>query len=396
MKKGILLLMMISLLLNGCWSRKELTELGIVSAMAIDKVNDEYLLTVQVVNPGDIAGKTLTTRVAISTYESKGKSVFEAIRKLSKESPRRLYFAHLRIVVIGEELAREGISKSLDLMSRDHEFRTDFYIVVAKEHTAFQIVNVLTPIEKNPSSKIFNSIEVAERIWAPTVGVKLDEIINNLTSKGINPVLTSILISGDLETGGDLENVEEVPSPATLKLGNLAIFKEDKLVGWFNQETSKGYNYLTDNVNGTVAVLDYKEGNVTLEFINSITNINVVTKNGTPKIIVDVYSEAHIGEVQAEVDLLKEENIKELEEIVNKRGEKVLTEAIKKAQELQTDVFGFGEAIHRKDPKLWKKLEKNWHDEGFPQLDFQINFQATIRRLGTKNESYLNEMGGGQ
>ena len=44
--------------------------------------------------------------------------------------------SHLRIVVFGEELAREGIAKAIDFLLRDHEIRADFYMLVAREERA--------------------------------------------------------------------------------------------------------------------------------------------------------------------------------------------------------------------------------------------------------------------
>ncbi|XQY93132.1 Ger(x)C family spore germination protein [Metabacillus sp. HB246100] len=393
MLKKIVFIMMVFSLLTGCWSRKELTDLAIVSAMGIDKVDEQYILTVQVINPGDIAGKTLTTRVAVSTYKVTGKSIIEAIRKLTKNAPRKLYFAHLRLLVIGEKLAREGISNSLELISRDHEFRTDFYILVAQDHPSSAILNVLTPIEKNPANKVFNTIEVSLKNWAPTAGVKLDELINNLTATGTNPVLTGIIIKGNEHISGDLDNVEEIPSAATLTLGDICIFKKDQLIGWLDQEESKGYNYIKDNIESTVAVVDWKGGKISIEILNSTTKHNVkITNSGKPKIIIDVQPEAQIAEVQGDIDLTKEEEILEVEKLVNARGNMVVTRAIQRAQEYKSDVFGLGELIHRKHPKLWKTLEKTWHDEGFTDLDYEVNFHTTIRRVGTTNDSFLNEM----
>ncbi|KUP06892.1 hypothetical protein Q75_06665 [Bacillus coahuilensis p1.1.43] len=393
MIRNIMWVIILSVSLSGCWSSKELTELAIVSALSIDKVDDGYSLTVQIINPGDIAGKSLTTRVAVSTYKAEGKSIFEAIRKLSKSSPRKLYFAHLRIVILGEELAKEGIRKSLELLSRDHEFRTDFYILVAKDHLASDIINVLTPVEKNPANKIFNTLEVSQSIWAPTSGVKLDELISKFTSKGNNPVLTGILVQGNEYQAGSLSNVESIPSPAVLELSNLAVLKKDKLIGWLNQEESKGYSYVTDKVKSTVTVIDYEDGYVTLEFTNSKTELIAEIINNVPKIRVTVEPEALIGEVSASTNFVTEEEIKKLEEKTNERGEFVLNSSIAKAKEYQSDIFGFGEAIRRKKPKLWKELESNWDEEGFQNLEVEIQFNTTIRRLGTTNQSFIEEIG---
>ncbi|MGE7646825.1 hypothetical protein ACQKM1_03405 [Peribacillus frigoritolerans] len=56
---------------------------------------------------------------------------------LSTDVPRRLYVAHLREIVFGEEMARAGIAKPLDVLSRQKELRSDFYMTVAKGSTAY-------------------------------------------------------------------------------------------------------------------------------------------------------------------------------------------------------------------------------------------------------------------
>ncbi|MED3861593.1 Ger(x)C family spore germination protein, partial [Priestia megaterium] len=57
-RKGafLLLLMTMVVLLSSCWSKKELTDLAIVSAVGIDKTKDGYHLTFQIINPGNVAG----------------------------------------------------------------------------------------------------------------------------------------------------------------------------------------------------------------------------------------------------------------------------------------------------------------------------------------------------
>ena len=161
-KMMLLFLVLTSLLLSGCWSKRELNELGIVVALGIDKVDDDYEVSIQVVDPSEISSKQPSSgRSPVVTYHAKGKSVFEAIRRMTTLTPRKPYFSHLQIVVIGEELAKEGLNEPLDFIARDHEFRNDFDVIVSHEATAKEVLNVLTPIEKMPANKLLNSIKVS-------------------------------------------------------------------------------------------------------------------------------------------------------------------------------------------------------------------------------------------
>lgn len=71
--------------------------------------------------------------------------LFEAVRKLLALSPRKLYPEHLQIVVIGEELAENGLRDTVDFLARDQELRNDLTFIVSQQATA---KDVLTPIEK--------------------------------------------------------------------------------------------------------------------------------------------------------------------------------------------------------------------------------------------------------
>jgi spore germination protein KC len=51
---------------------------------------------------------------------------------------------------------------------------------------------------------------------------------------------------------------------------------------------------------------------------------------------------------------------------------------VKKVQgEFGSDIFGFGNMIYRKDPKLWKKLREDW-SETFSGLSVEVSSKIEI------------------
>ena len=57
----ICLLCILTILLSGCWSKRELNELAIVVALGIDKIDEDYEITVQIVDPGEISMRQAST-----------------------------------------------------------------------------------------------------------------------------------------------------------------------------------------------------------------------------------------------------------------------------------------------------------------------------------------------
>lgn len=391
MYKKLLIIICMLLLTTGCWSKKDLNELAIVTAIGIDKTEDGYSVSIQILNPSELAGNTSSGRTEVVRFVKSGETVFEALRKLSTDAPRRIYLAHLREVVFGEELAREGIGKALDFISRDHEMRTDFYITVAKGSTAADILNIQTAIEKVPANKLFNALENSESVWAAAKTVKLDELINSIVSKGKEPVLTGIYHYGDAEVGGNIENVHNVSPETGLRIDYLAVFKKDKLIGWLNMDESKGFNYITDNIKNTVVNIEQEDGKITIETLRSKTKVKGKMEKGKPVIDISVTPEGNIADVESSIDLTKPENIDKLEKKYSDNiKEKVQTSIQKVQEDFQSDIFGFGEVIHRADPKAWKGLEDNW-DEHFTNLNVNVHVKAEIRRLGTITDSFQKE-----
>ncbi|MDK2918909.1 MAG: spore germination protein [Candidatus Petromonas sp.] len=396
MKGKVTLLITLTILvisLTGCWNRRELTDLSIATAMGIDKSDDGYLVTAQIINPSEIAAQVPTTRTAVTSYRTTGATVFEALRKLTKESPRKIYMSHMRTIVFGEDLAKEGIAKTLDFISRDHEFRTDFYILVARGVKATEVLNILTPLEKIPANKIYYSLRMSEKAWAATHAVQLDELISKLVSKGDNPVLTGILIKGDPEKGKKLSNVEQVKPSTLLEIDSLAAFKKDKLVGWLDMVESIGFNHITGNVKSTlVAIPCPNGGKLAAELIRTKPNVKGRVEDGKPKINIDHFVEANIAETECAVDLSKTENIYKIEKTLANEIKSKMEKAVKRAQkDFKSDIFGFGEAIHRTDPKAWKELKEDWNKK-FENLEVNIKVTVKIRRLGTIFNSLQKEI----
>src|SRR5699024_7954334 len=111
MKKCIVTLLILTLLLSGCWDRRELNELGITMALGIDKIENEYVVSAQVVVPSEVSMKASTGRSAVTLYKASGDTIYEAFRRMTKNSPRKIYPGHLQILVLSEDLAKEGIAE---------------------------------------------------------------------------------------------------------------------------------------------------------------------------------------------------------------------------------------------------------------------------------------------
>lgn len=365
MKKiaALLLCTILCLLLSACWSKKELNEIAIVVALGIDQVDDEYEITVQVVNPGEISSKQPTSgRSPVTSYSATGSTLYEAIRKVTLESPRKSYFAHLQMVILGKELVTKDIRPVLDFLSRDHEFRNDFNIIVAHEDTAKDIVSVLTPIEKIPANKITSSLKTSEKAWGSTVTMTMNDLITFLHDGNNNLVLSTITLLGNKQIGKTQANVDQITISAILQYSGLAVIKNGKMIGILTEEQSKSYNFLMNNIKSTVEIVACpEEGNLATEITATKTTIKGTIENDVPSFDIKVNVEQNVGEVKCMIDL----QTKQTMDYINHETSVTLAKKIEDTlhtlqQTYDADVVHFGQVLHRQEPKKWRKIKEQW------------------------------------
>ena len=392
-KKNLLVTITISVMLcsclSGCWNSRELNSLALMTSMGFDKTDNGILLTVQVLNPRAIASQKSVNEPSVIVYTEEGKDTIELIRKMITQSSRKLNGTHLETIVFSEEFAKDGISEVLDFLSREHQFRSQLYFVVAKGAPANEVLMNLTTLDTIPSLKLYSSIKTSDQIWAGTKSVKLIKLINSVISDGINPVLTGVEITQDREGHNTLEMLEGMEGDP-IKIKDLAVFQKDRFIGWLDEDESKGYNYIVGNVESTMAYVEDKSvGKITIEITETKTKQTASMVNGKPFISVDIYVKANIETVSGDFDIMKDENIQKIEKLADEKLLKVCKKSLQKAQkELGSDIFGFGEVIHRTYPKLWGTMKDNWNST-FEGLHVELHGKVTIEKTGTISNSFF-------
>lgn len=189
-KKYILCVLLVFLLLiqSGCWNRRELESLGIVLAMEIDKNNaNEIECAIALVRPsaaaggaggGGVGGKMPGESKVVMV--GRGRTIFEAMRNIFMESPRRLFFGQQMVLIITEKAAKEGIGDLLDLVLRQHEFRRLIKIFIT--HDPFPTSLLTQPEIDTTLTKEISDISEKGQFSGKSPSIDINEFVRALTS----------------------------------------------------------------------------------------------------------------------------------------------------------------------------------------------------------------------
>lgn len=360
-------------LLSGCGTSRELNELGIVIGVGIDKGDeaDTVKITAQVVKPGEISsgGKSGGGGdEAYANFEETGRTVFAAVRGVTNKSSRKLFFPHNQVLIIGKSAAEDGITKYLDFFMRDPETRLNVYILVAQD-TAAGVLDTKSKLENVPANSISLMLDTEAKAASQAINIRLKDFKESLQLKTVASVAPIIEVS------------EENDKKTTI-LNGMAVFKDEKMVGTLDKSEGRGLMWVLDKVKSGIIEVKSSEGDlVALETVRAEGEFSSELVDGKVKIKVKIFEEGNIGEDDGTKDLSAVSEVAFLEQQKIEVIKSEVMAAVKKAKELDADIFGFGESVHRKYPKEWASMEDEW-DEIFPTVEVEVEVEAKLRLMG--------------
>ncbi|NLL45094.1 MAG: Ger(x)C family spore germination protein [Mollicutes bacterium] len=361
----IIYLLFFSLLLSGCWDYTSLDEITIVSGMAIDQSEDKkgYHVSLEIFDTTESNKEKIKTAI----IESNGITLFDAIRNAKKKITNKLYFANIAVIIVSEQVAKEkNIGEIIDWYLRDAEHRETLSFVISKEKTAKDLLNTKSSTNNAIGLLIKEIVTEDQTVTISVIHNEAYKIYNILNQKKESLVLPAFRVT----TNNNEKAVEA---------DGLAIFKNGKLIDFIDDDKSKYILFANNKVKGGILTIkkDNNIDNISLEITNSKTKTSFTYKNNQLKFFINIKTNVIVGEYGIN-DEIPYKQITKLEKIAANKLNKEVTEIIKYVQEkYNSDIFGFSTIIYRKDPKLWKKLKKDW-DKIFKNIEVEVKSEVKI------------------
>lgn len=395
--KKIFILVLLTFCLTGCYNYRELNDLAIVSGISINKIEDEYIVTAEVVNPKKEQDASSGKEPDFVIYTGKGKSMQEAFRKIVKESPKKLYGAQMDVFIIDEETAKTELKNILDFFSRDPEIRSEFNVLVGK---STNILDITTPLDNISSKNILDSLESNNNYLGIANLVTYHDLIDNYLNPNIELALPKVEVinkenksddNKNKTTGENLENIETTSAEVATLIANIAIFKENKLIGYLSEEESQAYNMVMNNAKITLMKTDYDNDQFIInEILNSSSDIEVDIKK--KKVTISIKGKATISEANYSGDLENPKEILKIQKNLNKTTETFIKKSLKNTiKKYNSDIYGFRDIFYKKDPKNYKKIKDTWYEDIFPNLEIEVKTNITLFEKGNLNGGVYHE-----
>lgn len=377
-----LLILLVSIILTGCWDLKDINRRVMVVALGLDLAerteteNYEYIsmvkLTAQVAIPEKLsggAGQPLTIGAeAVWNVSAIGRNVSMCYVNLQQRLQDELFLGHTRVLVISEDLAREGLSRYMNFFRNNPEFRRLSYLLIS-ENKAEDLLNTFPKTANLQAIYLMNLIEdEIQRQTMPDLPF-IEIAIRDVTS-GVDPI--AVLISSDKETGN-------------IKYSGLAVFRGDRMVGKLDVEETWSYLQLAEGkLSGLQVVRDVESeiGRLSIVFKDLKRKMRLVlTEKGNFKFECKLSFEGIIFSQEVPAVYTKEIYLDQLENRVSTEVKREIETVFYKVQQkYNADIFGFGELVKTYMPEEWKRIE-DWHEE-FKKVELELDVETIIRKSG--------------
>lgn len=343
--KKILIIISLILFVSGCYNYKELNNYAIVTGIAIDKSQKGYEVSLLVSK-----SKNNDSNDPI-IYSKSGKTINEAIKEIELTLPKEIYIGHLSILIISDDIAKDGINKTINYFLEE-EYKNNFFIVLSKNCKALEILQTNSKLTEFPSQNLANNIKITKKNQANVLLTTFNTLLYKLINKGTNLVFTSF----------EIEDKQA-------KISSMGIFKDDKLIDWANENESIGINIINNNVDKLL--IETKYGSTT---IKKITCKKILKDKN---VFLDISAN---GTINAK-NKIEETNIKEE---TKRKLENYAINAIKIAQINETDIFDIGLSTYQKSAKKFIKID-NWN-RYFKKINFIVKVKLNINSNNLQNK----------
>lgn len=392
----ILILFVLSIALTSCKGARELDTLGIVISTGFDLEDGLIVITNEVINPAAGASSNSSDiKESTKFVQGKGLTIRDAIAQTALTFDRELYYPHNNLIIIGEGFAKDGIGQYIDLLTRGNEQRERAFLLVSKGGKAYEVMGIDSGISKSPGRYIYEILN-REMFNGQTRTLTTNEFLRYYYRKSGGYILgvVSLIEAPDLNSQNPSNTIEVICADGG------AVFDVDKLKGYYSGEEMVGFNFLVDNLKSTDIVFEAPEpskneqkiigskGKYTvLQVFKSKTKRHIKLEEDKLHLYINVILRGDIAESTQPIDLKDRHVIETVEKACEEKVKEMVTMTLNKAQkEFEIDSFGLGELVHRRYPKLWKDIEKDWM-EIFKDLPYTINVDVSIADTGFTNTS---------
>lgn len=393
----LLIILVSTIMIAGCWDRNDLEELAYIIAIGIDKSESHGMMkiTYQIANPeasGMANGAAAEDASDIITVDAP--DFISARDLLVSFVSREANFTHMKVLVVSEEIARgEELVDYIKPAVRDREFDRKITFIVCREKAADYIRSNDPTLETRPH-KFF---ELMTDRWEET-GLIPDSTLNEYLHRleeDAGLFLATYSTAEKIETEKNGMEDEYTAGQVEKEGGNpvqtigSAVIKEGKMIGTLTGEETRIALVLRPYIEVGTMVVTYDdplaEGkHITARvYSEERTKVSINTDQEHPVVNVEIPIILEILTITSHIDYIQDlEKQDLLKRHIEEKYLEVAGKFIKKTQQqFQADPFRWSLIARKNFLTLQEYWDYAWMNT-YPNAEVNLDVNVEIREYG--------------
>lgn len=165
----------------------------------------------------------------------------------------------------------------------------------------------------------------------------------------------------------------------------VGVFKENKLIGYLDEDETKGLLWITDKVSGGVLVTESKEvGQISTAVLEVVPKLQFTMEEDVPVCSISMNCFVGADEVQGDENDFTLETLSAVEKEIGDNIKEKIDKSINRCiNDFNVDIFRLNDYFRNFNPNLYKQVKDNWHDY-IKTIQFKTDVSVQITRVGER------------
>ena len=350
------IIFLVFLLLTGCSESQQLHQKLIIQGIGIDNSENGYLLTIQAL---DFKNPANEDEPNIKNIEVEGTSLVSALENISKKTSLTPVYSQNMIIIIGENIAKNGVNKFMDFFVRHCEARPKVKLCIVEEKASefFKIKH---------NNKLIKAKDIHDLI-PDSLNSDILHFVSSLKNKVSDPYLAYL-------------KTEKSESEKNVVLKGVAIFSNEVFKNYLQDNEFLGFMILKGVPEcGTCKIHDENLGQITcsIDKVSSETHVKI-HNDEVPLFDIHLKIKASAFSIDNKFETCFDENLKSsISEKLSQKITDICYAVIYKTTGMNTDVFNLGRSLKNANPEKFKKLEKTW-SQNISECHYNISASTDV------------------
>jgi len=372
--KKLILLMLLTTILTGCWDTNEPERMLYINGIGADYKDGQYEVYAQIISFANIAksDQPPTDQPQAETGHAKGKTLDEAFHELYHSVDQRIFWGNLSHLVVSEELIKTvHLSPVIDLLTRYRETRYKIWVYVTKDPVQ-EVLLVKPVLNKAITLSKLGDPENSFKQESFIEPLNFRELIIGLDEPSHEAMIPLITVEENWES-----MQESIKAPV---ISGVGVITPNGFKGFISGDKARGIQWMTNKTKRGEVTFKSDGGDYVTMIIEKVkVKVEPIFEKGEVKFDIDVRLDAAVSTIEGKV------TYDQLENGIKKEVEKEILVTYEEALKKDIDIYHLSEQLYRKNVKAWKK----YHKDGQVELteDSIRNLTVNVEKLDSDRKS---------